>query len=162
MRPRLLLLPVSIAVALGGCASRAPQSAFSQVSVLPPEVSRRALDEYGIAAEYRRPFVAEGVDPRPWRARIRLGEARIAIDGGGERRIPLLTPYQCVVVGCEGVTIEQRVAHRHHGVSILREPCRLPGSTRDYPYRITVSVLASPLDTQGVTYKGCGGPAAAD
>lgn len=124
----------------------------------PPFPSKVTLDEYGIDAEYRRPIEAIGVAPE-WTARVELGEVRIRIGRQPERRIPLLTPYKCFVVACDGVMIEQAAAHRHHGVSIIKEPCRLPGSDQTYPYRVSVSVLASAVDTQGVSYKGCGRPA---
>ena len=125
----------------------------------PPFPSKASLDENGIAQEYRRPIEARGVAPN-WVAHVQIGEVRIRIEQRPETRIPLLTPYKCFVVGCEGVMIEQAVAHGHHGVSIIKEPCKFEGSDQTYPYRVTVSVLRSPADTVGVTYIGCGRPAA--
>lgn len=138
----------------GAGAAAAPQRA----PFAPPFPTEATLDANGIDAEYRRPISAKGVAP-DWTARVEVGEVRLRIAGLPERRIPLLTPYRCFVVGCDGVMIEQAVAHRHHGVSILKTPCRLPGSDRSYPYQVNVSVLRSPEDTQGVRYRGCGWPA---
>lgn len=124
-----------------------------------PIPSKRSLAESGIAAEYWHPIDAAGVGPE-WTARVEVGFVRISVEQQPEKRIALLTPTRCSVVGCEGVMIEQAVAHRHHGVSIIKEPCRIFGSDRTYPYRVSVSVLRSPQDTEGVNYKGCGWPAA--
>ncbi len=128
-------------------------TAFSTVGGIPA-----AMTQSTVPAEYLQTFVAEGRDPT-WRATVRPGEARITIDGQPERIIPLLPAKDCFVVGCEGVMIEQDVSHRHHGASITKQACRLTGSDEVFPYRITVSVLASPRDRQGVNYRGCGRPA---
>lgn len=112
-----------------------------------------------VAAEYLQTFSAEGRGPE-WRATVRPGEVRIAIAGQAERVIPLAEAQPCFVVGCEGVMIEQRVSHRHHGVSLSRAACRVEGTEEVYPYRVSISVLASARDRRGTTYRGCAKPAA--
>ena len=144
---------LAAAVAAASCAASGsePQSADAGLRV-------HADGAAPVASEYRQVFTARGVDPA-WTGEIRPGAARVRVEGQQERVVPLLEPRPCFVIGCEGVMIEQRVSHRHHGASILKGPCRLPGSDTEHPYRVTISVLQGPSDTRGTTYKGCASPA---
>lgn len=130
---------------------------LAAIAPAPGQSVRPAGPSAPVAAEYLQTFSAEGPQ---WRATVRPGEVRITIAGQAERIIPLAEAAPCFVVGCEGVMIEQRVSHRHHGVSLSRAACRVEGTDEVYPYRVSISVLASSRDRRGTTYRGCAKPAA--